>query len=583
MKQQKKYPFWKTIGRIITYAKPHKTYFYWACIFDLLAVGLNAFLPILQGLGIDKIISAGNVDFVGLGKILILIGVQSIVSASFEWFAVFFENVLVNRTSESMRELCFKKINSVPLKYIDNTAHGDIMNTIINDVDNVTDGFLSSFRTILSGLTQLISCTIFMFLLNWQLSTLVIVLAPASLILSTYITNRARKLFKKSVDKRGEISAYTEEMLSNLKIVKAYNRENTNIEKFNVINNELNKCNEKASFFASMASPGARFIDGSIYAFVGCVGAFLGISGKVTVGTISSFLSYANKYTTPFEDVAGILADMQTAVASANRVFDMLDQKDMSSDKNKEVLKSCNGTVEAKNVYFSYTPHVRLIENFNLSVKKGQHVAIVGPTGCGKSTLINLLMRFYDIDSGKIVVSGKNVMDITRNSLRNCYGMVLQDSWLYNATIRDNIAYGKVDATMEEIIEASKLAGSHQFIEKLPDGYETVIDENADNISAGQKQLLCIARIMLTKPPMLILDEATSNIDTHTEKKIQEALDYIMEGRTSFIIAHRLSTIVNADLILVMNKGNIIEQGTHQELIEKQGFYYNLYNSQFGN
>ncbi len=583
MKKEKQNSFWKTIGRVISYAKPHKAFFYLACIFDLLAVGLNTLQPLIQAKGIDKIIGQGQVDFAGLGRILIIIGVIAVISAGFEWFAVFFEEVLVNRTSEDMRNLCFDKTHLVPLKYIDNTAHGDIMNTIINDIDNVTSGFLSGFKTILSGIVQLVTCLAFMLYLNVPLAIAVVALAPITLLISAYITKRAKKLFKQEVNKTGEISAYAEEMLSNLKVVKAYNIEDKNVEKFEVISKELRDCSEKAGFYSSLATPSARFIDGSIYGIIGCIGAFMCIGGKITVGGISAFLNYSNKFTNPFEDVAGIVADMQTAIASAHRVFDMLDQKNMSSDKNKEKLEVCNGTLEAKNVYFSYTPQVKLIENFNLKVKKGQHIAIVGPTGCGKSTLINLLMRFYDVDSGKLVISNKEYKEITRKSLRNCYGMVLQDSWLYNATIRDNIAYGKPDASMEEIVEASKLAGAHPFIERLPKGYETVIDENADNISAGQKQLLCIARIMLTKPPMLILDEATSNIDTHTERQIQQALEYIMEGRTSFVIAHRLSTIVNSDLILVMNKGNIIEQGTHKELMEKQGFYYNLYNSQFSN
>lgn len=580
--KQNKIRFFSTIKRVITYAKPYKSYFYISICFSVIAVGLNMFVPIMLGWGIDKIIGVNNVDFSGLARVLILIAVQAITSAGFEWFADYFTEVLVERTSENMRNICFSKLNSVPLKYVDNTAHGDIMNTIINDIDNVTSGFLSGFNTLVTGATTLICCTIFMMMLNWVMALLVMILAPISLALSFYITKKAKKMYKETVDTTAKLSAYSEEMISNIKIIKAYNNEKRNIENFEKINKDLYKCSEKASFFASLASPGARFIDGSLYGIIGCAGALLGLKGKISVGIISSFLSYVNSYTTPYENVAGILADIQVAVASANRIFEMLDQKNMSSDKGKEELTSCNGNLLIKNVYFSYTPQVRLIENFNLNVKKGQHIAIVGPTGCGKSTLINLLMRFYDVDSGKIIISGKDCKEITRNSLRKCYGMVLQESWLYNASIRDNIAYGKPEATMEEIVNASKLAGAHSFIERLPDGYETIIDENADNISAGQKQLLCIARIMLVRPPMLILDEATSNIDTHTEKKIQEAFDYIMEGRTSFIIAHRLSTIVNSDLILVMNKGNIIEQGTHKELIEKQGFYYNLYNSQFG-
>lgn len=582
MKAKKNFKFWGTIKRIISYAKPHKAFFYLACIFDLLAIGLNTFMPIIQAKAIDKIISAGNVDFAGLGKILIFIFIVAILSAFFEWFAAFFENILCNRTSESIRQKCFNKINKVPLKYIDNTPHGDIMSILINDVDNVSDGFISSFRTILSGFTTLISCTIFMLLLNVQMAILVIILAPTSLLISVFIAKKAKKLYKIEVAKIGELSAYSEEMLGNIKIVQAYNNEEKNIEKFCGINEDLRKSSEKAAFFSSLAQPSARFIDGSLFGIVGVIGALISIKGMISVGAISAFLSYSNTYTNPYEELAGIIANIQVAVASANRVFGLLDETNAPSDRNKEVLTNCNGKLELKNVYFSYTPYVKLIENFNLSVKKGQHIAIVGPTGCGKSTLINLLMRFYDIDEGKIIISGKDSTSITRASLRSCYGMVLQESWLYNASIRDNIAYGKPDASMEEIIEASTLAGSHTFIETLPDGYETIIDENADNLSAGQKQLLCIARIMLIKPPMLILDEATSNIDTHTEKKIQEAFDYIMEGRTSFIIAHRLSTIVNSDLILVMNKGNVVEQGTHSELMENKGFYYKLYNSQFG-
>lgn len=582
MKKQKGY-FKNTFKRIIQYAKPHKAYFYLSCVFDLLAIGLNMFLPVLLGWGIDEIVGPGQVDFGGLARVLIYIVVQAISSASFEWFAVYFENVLTNRTSKSIREMCFEKINKVPLKFIDNTAHGDIMNTMINDVDNLTDGLLTSVRTVLSGIVTIISCAVFMLWLNRPLAFVVMLLAPSSFFLSLYINKKAHKLYQKQVNMSGKISAYSEEMLANLKIIQAYNNEDENIEKFEIINKELRDNSEKASFFSSLAGPSSRLINGLLYTIVGAVGAVISVNGGISVGTISSFLSYTNNYTSPFANFADIMSDIQVAIASANRVFNILDQKNVPSDRGKETLANCNGTLKLENVCFSYSPHVRLIENFNLNVKKGQKVAIVGPTGCGKSTLINLLMRFYDIDSGKIIISGKDSQEITRNSLRSCYGMVLQDSWLYNATIKDNIAYGKADATMEEIIEASKLAGAHGFIEKMPDGYMTMIEENGDNVSAGQKQLLCIARIMLIKPPMLILDEATSNIDTRTEQKIQEAFNILMEGRTSFVVAHRLSTIINSDLILVMNKGNIIEQGTHKELMAKQGFYYNLYNSQFGN
>lgn len=578
----KKVGFFSTLKRAISYAKPHRAYFYLSCIFDLIAVGLNTFLPIVMGWGIDYIVGVDAVNFVGIGRILIIIAIQAITSAAFEWFAVYFSNILSNKTSESIRNLCFDKMNNVPLKYVDNKAHGDIMNTMVNDVDNLADGFLTSIRTVLSGVVTIITCAAFMLWLKWEMAVLVMGLAPLSFVLSWYINKKAHKLYVKQVNMAGTLSGYSEEMLSNLKVVKAYNNEQENVDKFKSINKELAKCSEKAQFFSTLAGPSSRFINGTLYGIVGSFGAFLGIKNKISVGQISSFLSYVSSYTAPFAEFADILADIQVALASAIRVFDLLDQENVPSDEGKEVLTNCNGNLRLENVCFSYTPHVKLIKNFNLSVKKGQHIAIVGPTGCGKSTLINLLMRFYDIEKGKIVISGKNSTDITRNSLRSCYGMVLQDSWLYNATIRENIAYGKPNASMEEVIEASKLAGSHAFIEKLPDGYETMIEENGDNISAGQKQLLCIARIMLIKPPMLILDEATSNIDTMTEKKIQDAFAYISQGRTSFVVAHRLSTIMNSDIILVMNKGNIVEQGTHEELMQKQGFYYNLFNSQFG-
>lgn len=578
----KKKGIWQTLKRAITYAKPHKSYFFLSCLCDLIAVGFNTFLPVLMGWGIDYIIGPNNVNFSGLARILIIIGIVAVVSGVVEWFAVFFSNILSLKTSESIRLQVFDKINKVPLKYVDNKPHGDIMNTMINDVDNLTDGLLTTVRTILSGTVTIICCAIFMIWLKWQMAIVVIALAPISFFTSLYINKKAHKLYVKQVNMAGKISAYSEEMIANLKIVKAYNTEKKNIEKFSDINKELATCSEKAQFYSSLSGPVSRFINGSLYGIVGSFGAFMAVNKKISVGAISSFLSYVSSFTAPFANFADILSDVQVALASASRVFDLLDQKNVPSDKGKPALKNCNGNLKLENVNFSYTPHVKLIQNFNLNVKKGQHVAIVGPTGCGKSTLINLLMRFYDVESGKIIISGKDSSKITRNSLRSCYGMVLQDSWLYNATIKENIAYGKPNASMEEIIEASKLAGSHQFIEKMPMGYDTIIEENADNISAGQKQLLCIARIMLLKPPMLILDEATSNIDTHTEQKIQQAFELISKGRTSFVVAHRLSTIVNSDLILVMNKGNIIEQGTHKELMEKEGFYYNLFNSQFG-
>ena len=574
--------FMQTLKKVVAYAKPHKAYFYLSIIFAISAIGLNMFVPVTLGWAIDCVVGAGAVNFAKLTKLLILIGVIAVVSATLEWFEVFFENILTNRTAQSMRNKCFDKIKSVPLKYVDNVPHGDIMNTIINDIENVTDGFLSSFKSIVSGIVTVLSVIIFMVTINVAMALVVIVLAPLSLLVSVYITQKSKKMYKKQVDKLGEISGYSEEMIGNIKVIKAFNNEQANIKNFCEINKDLSSASEKAAFYSSLAGPCTRFINGTLYAIVAVCGAFVCIGGHISIGQISTFLSYVGHYTEPFNEIATIVSDIQVAVASANRVFELLESNDEVSDVDNVNIVHCNGEVKLQDVCFSYTPQSKLIENLNVSVSKGKTVAIVGPTGCGKSTIINLLMRFYDVNNGKIMVNNRDIKKVTRKSLRNCYGMVLQESWLYNASIRDNIAYGKPDATMDEIIEASKLAHAHTFIEKLPDGYNTIITENADNVSAGQKQLICIARIMLTKPPMLILDEATSNIDTRTELNIQQAFDYIMEGRTCFIVAHRLSTIINADTILVMNKGRIIEQGTHQELLAKNGFYTQLFNSQFG-
>ena len=556
MKSNKKNSaFWPTIKKVISYAKPHKAYFFLSLLFGFLAIGLNMFLPVVLGWAIDCVVGVGSVNFAKLGRILILIGVQAVASAIFEWFEVYFEHVLTCRTKQTIRSRCFEKINSVPLKYIDNHPHGDVMNTIINDIENVTDGFLSGFKSIISGVATIISVITFMLIINIPMALVVIILAPLSLLISVYITKKSKKLYNERVNKLGALSAYSEEMLGNIKVIKAFNNEQQNIQSFQSINKGLYQSSEKASFYASLANPCTRFVNGTLYAITAVCGAFVCIGGHISIGQVSTFLSYVDSYTSPFNEFAGIVADIQLAVASANRVFALLEEEDVISDKGYPNIVNCNGEVKLKDVCFSYTPQSKLIENLNVTALKGKTIAIVGPTGCGKSTIINLLMRFYDVNSGKIMVSNRDIQKVTRKSLRNCYGMVLQESWLYNASIRDNIAYGKPDATIEEIIEASKLAHAHSFIEKMPNGYNTIITENADNISAGQKQLLCIARIILTKPPMLILDEATSNIDTRTEMNIQQAFDYIMEGRTCFIVAHRLSTIVNADTILVMNKG----------------------------
>lgn len=420
-----------------------------------------------------------------------------------------------------------------------------------------------------------------MFLLNWILALIVIFVSPFSLILAITITKRSKKLYKKRVELQGDISGYTEEMIANMKVLKAYNSESKSNENFDILNKNLYKASEKSVYYASLANPTSRLVNGILNGVVCVVGAIMAVNLLLSPGKILSFLNYSENYTKPFNDLTSIFADLNIAVASSKRVFDLLDETNEISDLNSPPLKTCNGEVSLKEVSFSYDPYINLIENFNLEVKKGQRIAIVGPTGCGKSTLINLLMRFYDVDKGCIKLSGKDIRKVTRKSFREYYGMVLQESWLYNATIRDNVAYGKPDATMDEVIEACRLANAHSFIERLPDGYNSIISERADNISAGQKQLLCIARVILKQPPLLILDEATSNVDTRTELKIQKAIDEVMKGKTCFIVAHRLSTIVNADVILVMKDGKIIEQGKHEELLKKEGFYYEIFNSQF--
>lgn len=580
MKKDKGYK--KLLSQLITYVKPHKSSFAWSVAYDLLAIGFNMAIPIFSGLAIDVLIGINAVNFTLLAKYLVVIGVLTAVSSLFSWLGSYYMNLLTYKTSQSIRNSIYNKLNSVPIRYIDNNSHGDIMNTMVSDVENITDGFLEGFKSIVCGIFQIVTVMVMMLVLNWTLALIVIFLAPLSLLVAFKITKKSKKMYKLRVDMQGRASGYSEEMITNMKIIKAFNNEEETTKSFDEINKELYKASEKSMFYASLAHPTSRLINGLLYGLVGVVGALFAIKGKIRIGKISSFLSFTDNFTKPFNDITSIFADLNIAVASANRVFNLLEEENEIDDSNLVSLRKCNGEVSLKNVKFSYEPSFKLLENLNLEVKQGQRIAIVGPTGCGKSTIINLLMRFYDVNDGSIKVSGKDIRKVKRNSFRQFYGMVLQESWLYNASIKDNVAYGKPDASMDEIIEACKLSNAHAFIEKLPDGYNTIITERADNISAGQKQLLCIARIMLLKPPMMILDEATSNIDTRTEMKIQQALNLMMEGRTCFIVAHRLSTIENADTILVMNKGNIVEQGTHKELLEKQGFYFELFNSQFG-
>ena len=560
--------------RLLSYITVHNK----LLIISLLTAIINVFFtllnPILIGDAIDFIIGKDNVDFQGILKIIGILILSIILASLSQWIMTRCTNVITYKTVAALREDVFNKINKVPLKYIDSHSHGDIMSRIINDIDQISTGLLQGFSQLFTGGI--------MIAINFKIALVVVLMTPLSILVGGFIAKSSKAMFTEQSKIRGEITGYTQEMIGNQKLVKAFSYENNSEEKFQEINSRLYTSGVKSQFFSSLTNPCTRFVNGIVYATVGIISAISAINGNISIGKISSFLNYANQYTKPFNEISSVITELQSALASAERVFEVLDEEDEPLDKENAInLKECNGNIEIKNVSFSYNPEVKLIENFNLSVKKGEKIAIVGPTGCGKTTLINLLMRFYNINSGEIFISGYNINDITRKSSRAMFGMVLQETWLYSGTIKENIAYGKPDATDEEIIEAAKMAHAHEFITRLPNGYDTKISGDGNNISQGQKQLLCIARIMLTKPPMLILDEATSSIDTRTEIFIQNAFNKMMEGRTSFIVAHRLSTIKEADLILVMNKGHIIEQGTHEELIEKKGFYANLYNSQF--
>lgn len=567
--------------KLVAFMKP-STFVLFAClIFSIINTILELLIPILIGKGIDLIVGVKNVDFNALKLIALYLVLTIIGFAFFKWLYVYTSNIVCYRTDRFIRIGLFKKFNRVPLKYIDGSSHGDLQSRMINDVDEISNGFLKGFTTIFDAFVSVALTIYVMFTINVKISLVIIFLTPISVLITSIITLKSDKYFRKQAKTLGEASGVILEMLGNQRVVKAFNYENNSIEKFEKINENLAQNTEKAAFYSSLSGPITRFVNGVIYAVVAIMGTITAVSGLITIGNISVLLNYANKYIRPFNDIADVFGDLQSAYASGRRVANVLDIENEISDKNNEVLKKCTGEVEINNVSFSYIPNKKLIENLNVFVQNGKKVAIVGPTGCGKSTIINLLMRFYDVDKGEIKVSDKPITKITRSSLRNKYGMVLQDTWLFNATIKENIKYGNPNASDSDVIKAAKMAMAHDYIETLEKGYDTIVTEGGDNLSQGQKQLICIARIMLIKPPMLILDEATSNIDTRTELLIQNAFNTMMKGRTCFIVAHRLSTIVNSDIILVMNKGNIIEQGTHDELLNKKGFYYNLYNSQF--
>lgn len=572
----------KTVKRILSFTKPYRGYLLGALLCAVATVCLTLLGPVLVGDAIDFIIAQGQVDFESVGKILLGLLLTIAGTALFQWLMTLCTNAVSYYTVRDLRQALFQKLNAVPLRYIDAHPHGDLISRVINDIDAVGDGLLQGITQLFSGLITIIGTLAFMLVINYKIAVVVVLVTPLSLFVAAFIARLSAKMFKEQQQTQGEIGSFIEEIIGGQKVVKAFSREEINQEIFDEINGRLYVCGKKAQFASSLANPSTRFVNGIVYAAVGVIGAISAVMGGLSVGQISVFLTYANQYTKPFNEVTGVVTQLQTAMAGARRVFQVLDEPaERPDDPDAKTLTYCRGSVEIEHVDFSYTPQRRLIQDFNLKVKPGQRVAIVGPTGCGKTTIINLLMRFYDVDSGIIRIDGTDTQKITRRSLRSMYGMVLQESWLYSASIRDNIAYGREDATDEEIINAAKSAYAHGFITRLPNGYDTIVTEDGSNLSQGQRQLLCIARVMLCDPPMLILDEATSSIDTLTEQRVQKAFQKMMEGRTSFVVAHRLSTIKEADVILVMNDGNIIEQGTHEQLLKQNGFYAKLYNSQF--
>ncbi len=577
----------KVILRILKYSKPYKLSLIGAVIFSFIGVLLSLFVPVLIGKGVDVMIGKGKVDLAKLFQICLILALTVVTSSSFQWFSSLATNRLSYNTIRDIRKDYFLKLGIVPLKFIDKNTRGELISRAVNDIETVSDGLLQGFTQLFSGLVTIIGTLVFMMTVNVRIALIVMILTPLSLFTAAIITKLSHDSFVKQSEMRGRMSSFTEEMIGNQKVVKAFCYEDRAMEEFSKINKALKKSGIRSVFFSSMTNPTTRFVNGIIYAAVGTAGAFsavgaAGFLGVMTKGQLSSFLLYSNQYTKPFNEISGVVTELQNAAACAERVFSVIDSEPEPSDENKPVLKAADGTVSIKDLSFSYQPDKPLIHDFSLDVKRsGQKIAIVGPTGCGKTTIINLLLRFYDADSGTISISDTDIKTVTRDSLRSCFGMVLQDTWLFAGTIAENIAYGKENATIEEITDAAKAAHAHSFIKRLPNGYDTIIDEEGGGLSQGQKQLISIARIMLTDPPMLILDEATSNIDIRTEQRIQRAFEKLMNGRTSFVIAHRLSTIKNADMILVMRDGNIIEQGDHYDLIAQNGFYKKLYMSQF--
>lgn len=570
------------VSKILKKIKPYYGYLLLALLSAVISVSLTLYIPVLTGQAVDNIIDAGRVNFENILQILIYIAVGIVGVSVFQWIMNYFTNIISYKTVRDLRREIFDKFNSVPLSYIDSHPHGDLISRVINDVDAVGDGLTQMFLQLFSGIVTIVGTLIFMLMIDWRIALAVVILTPLSLFVAAFIGKLSHKRFSEQQLLQGEISSYVEEHVGNQRIVKAFSYENRTIEDFEKLNTKLYDVGFKAQFAGALANPSTRFVNAMVYAAVGIFGALTAISGSLSVGQLSCFLTYANQYTKPFNEVTGVLTQLQTAIAAAGRVFDVLEAENETPDSpDSPKISECKGNVKIENVSFSYTKEKPLIKNFSLDVKSGSKVAIVGPTGCGKTTFINLLMRFYETDSGKISIDGIDIKSLSRDNLRRQFGMVLQESWLFCGTIMENLRYGNENATDEEIISAAKAAYAHSFIRRMPDGYNTVISEGGGNLSQGQKQLLCIARAMLTNPAILILDEATSSIDTLTEIRVQKAFAKIMKSKTSFVVAHRLSTIKESDVILVMKDGNIIEQGNHEELLKKGGFYSTLYNSQF--
>ena len=572
----------KTVVKILKYIRRYWWYLGISIVLAAAIVAMTLYLPLLTGDALDLILAKGMVDFAGIIVILKKMGILIVLTAAAQWIMNACNNKITYNVIKDVRKEAFQKLSRLPLKYLDAHAYGEIVSRLITDVDQFADGLLMGFTQFFSGVLTIFGTLLFMLTISGSITIAVVVLTPISLFVAAFIAKRTFSMFKLQSETRGEQTSFIEEMVGNQKVVQAFSREDESLEKFDEINGRLQKCSLNAIFYSSITNPATRFVNSLVYATVAVVGAIMAIFGGISVGNLSALLSYANQYTKPFNEISGVVTELQNALACARRVFEIIEEEpEIPDDADAVELNDTDGAVSLNQVYFSYTPEQKLIENFNLSVKPGQRIAIVGPTGCGKTTLINLLMRFYDVNSGEIRVSGTDIRKMTRKSLRSNYGMVLQETWLRSGTIRDNITMGKPDATDEEVIAATKASHAHSFIRRLPNGYDTMVTEDGGNLSQGQKQLLCIARVMLCLPPMLILDEATSSIDTRTEIKIQEAFAHMMKGRTSFIVAHRLSTIREADVILVMKDGNIIEQGSHEELLAANGFYAELYNSQF--